>query len=149
MTEAELSRALAAVPGAAIVRHSKTGLRLDLAHLDPDAFAAAIARLDLRLGAVTGTPLGPIGETEIVYHFVARDRIVDVALTTRNNAAPSLAPHLRPAAWAEREIHDLFDVDFPGNPDLSPLMRPEGFQTGMMREPMCAARRPAATEPTE
>nr|WP_238481904.1 NADH-quinone oxidoreductase subunit C [Pinisolibacter aquiterrae] len=99
--------------------------------------------LGLRLGTITGIPLGPDGETAIIYHFVAHDRIVDVATVTRNNAIASLAPRLRPASWAEREIHDLFDVDFLGHPNLAPLMRPEGYATGMMRAPMCAARRPA------
>lgn len=145
MTEAEILSALAALPGVTAVRHTATGLCIDLERLDPDVVASIVAALDLRLGAVTGTPLGPIGETALVYHFVALDRVVDVATTTHGNAAPSLALLLRPANWAEREIHDLFDVDFPGHPDLAPLMRPEGFATGMMRVPMCGASRALQT----
>ena len=32
------------------------------------------------------------------------------------------------AGWFERETHDLFGVEFVGNPDLSPLLLYEGFE---------------------
>ena len=32
------------------------------------------------------------------------------------------------ANWYEREAHDLFGVEFTGNPDLSPLLLYEGFE---------------------
>ena len=32
------------------------------------------------------------------------------------------------AGWYERETHDLFGVEFEGNPDLSPLLLYEGFE---------------------
>jgi NADH-quinone oxidoreductase subunit C len=32
------------------------------------------------------------------------------------------------AGWYERETHDLFGVEFPGNPDMSPLLLYEGFE---------------------
>ncbi len=32
------------------------------------------------------------------------------------------------ATWYEREAHDLFGVEFKGNPDLSPLLLFEGFE---------------------
>lgn len=127
----------------AAVRRSRTtsGVRLEVDRLDVAALARSADDLGLRLGAITGTPSAPQGETEIVYHFVGPDGLVDVATTTRDNTIASLAPRLRPAGWAEREIHDLFGVDFVGHPDPSPLLRPEGFDVGMMRAPMCAARR--------
>lgn len=147
MTDTTMTDALAALPGVAAVRASTNSLRVELDHLEPAALAAAATRLGLRLGAVTGTPLAPEGETELVYHFVALDRLVDFAVVSRERSVPSLAPHLIPALWAEREIHDLFDVGFPGHPDLAPLMRPEGFVTGMMRAPMCGARRMPSPPP--
>lgn len=141
MTDSELVTRLEALPGFRALRRTSSGMCADVDHIEPAALAATIEALGLRLGAVTGTPLGVVGETALVYHFVGLDRIVDVATTTRDNAAPSLASHMRPAAWAEREIHDLFATDFPGHPDLKPLMRPQGFATGMMRGPMCGASR--------
>lgn len=143
MTVPDLLARLAELPGVERVASNAAGIRAEAPLLDVEALADALPALGLRLGAITGIPLGAFGETAIVYHFVAQDHLVDIATTTRNNAIASLAPRLRPASWAEREIHDLFDVDFLGHPDPSPLMRPEGFANGMMRAPMCAARRPA------
>jgi len=31
------------------------------------------------------------------------------------------------AEWHERETHDMFGIDFAGNPNLSPIYLPEGF----------------------
>ncbi len=31
------------------------------------------------------------------------------------------------AEWHEREAHDMFGIDFTGNPNLSPIYLPEGF----------------------
>lgn len=130
----------AALPGAGR-RVTPSGVRFDVDGFDADALVHAVGSLGLRLGAITGTPSLGSNETEIVYHFVGTDGFVDVATATRNGAIASLTPFLRPASWAEREIHDFFAVDFVGHPDPSPLMRPEGFEVGMMRAPMCAARR--------
>ena len=102
MSEAEIVATLSALPNVTSVRHGPACVRVDLSRLDPEALTAAVAALGLRLGAVTGTPLATRGETELVYHFVALDRIVDIGLVTQGNTAPSLAPHLRPAASPQR-----------------------------------------------
>ncbi|MGB5431515.1 MAG: NADH-quinone oxidoreductase subunit C, partial [Acidimicrobiia bacterium] len=31
------------------------------------------------------------------------------------------------AEWHERETHDMFGIDFAGNPNLAPIYLPEGF----------------------
>ena len=41
---------------------------------------------------------------------------------------PSVTSVWKAAAWYEREAHDLFGVEFDGNPDLSPLLLYEGFE---------------------
>lgn len=148
MTTTDLADRLAAALGATRTRRTVSGVRLDIEGFDVETLVGAIAEARLRLGAITGTP-SPSGETDIVYHFVGPDGFLDIATTTRNGAIGSLAPHLRPASWAEREIHDLFAVDFLGHPDPSPLMRPEGFEPGMMRAPMCVARRTPDLSHTE
>lgn len=143
-----LTRFAAALP-LARMRATAYGTRFDTESLDAHALVRAAADCGLRLGTITGTPALTSNETDLVYHFVGPDGFVDVATTTRDGAVSSLAPHLRPASWAEREIHDFFAVDFVGHPDPSPLMRPEGFEVGMMRAPMRAARRPRPVPPTE
>jgi NADH-quinone oxidoreductase subunit C len=149
MTPTErLSSLAAAFPGARR-RATPSGVRFEVASLDADVLVAVAAATGLRFGTITGTPSLGSNETDLVYHFVGPEGFVDVATATRNGAIASLAPRLRPASWAEREIHDLFAVDFVGHPDPSPLMRPEGFEVGMMRAPMCAARRPTALTRSE
>jgi len=41
---------------------------------------------------------------------------------------PTVSDIWRAAHWYERETHDLFGVEFEGNPDLSPLLLYEGFE---------------------
>ena len=41
---------------------------------------------------------------------------------------PSVAGLWDGAGWHERETHDLYGVEFEGNPDLSPLLLYEGFE---------------------
>ena len=45
-----------------------------------------------------------------------------------NPRLPSVSSLWRGAGWYEREAHDLFGVEFEGNPDLKPLILYEGFQ---------------------
>jgi len=42
-------------------------------------------------------------------------------------AVDSLVQVYPGAAWHERESHEMFGIDFPGNPDLSNLYLPDGF----------------------
>lgn len=51
-----------------------------------------------------------------------------VATLPKDNAViGSLAPHIGGAAWHEREAHEMFGIDFDGNPDLSHLYLPDDF----------------------
>ena len=85
--------------------------------------AGAGARM-LDLLTAVDDPQG--GRIEVVAH------LVDVAAGQRHlvwtavdRAAPELASlvDLYPGAgWHEREVHEMFGVAFPGNPDLAPLL---------------------------
>lgn len=44
------------------------------------------------------------------------------------SSAPSLISIWPAAEWHERESHDLFGVNFDGNPNLQPLLLYEGFE---------------------
>ena len=58
------------------------------------------------------------------------------------------------ADWHERETHEMFGVEFPGHPDLRPLLLPDGFEGNPLRKDFILASRvakdwPGAPEPGE
>lgn len=81
------------------------------------------------------------GYLEVVYHLysmalkhgpvVLRIRTGDRA---RDVAMPSLTPVWRSCEFQEREVYDLFGVQFQGHPDLRRLLMWEGFKDHPMRK---------------
>lgn len=57
-----------------------------------------------------------------------RKAILKADLPAESPAIDSVTDLWEAATWYERETHDLFGVDFPGNPDMSPLLLYEGFE---------------------
>jgi len=128
---------LQAIPGVASVTLRRGALWVEGPLLDVEAMADAMTALGLRLAAMTAIPLSPGGETTIIYHYVAASQVINVRTQSRNGSLASVATRARPASWAEREIRDLYGVEFPGHPNPVPLMKPPGFENGMLREAMC------------
>ncbi len=74
--------------------------------------------------------------------WVDRIQMIYVLYSTTNNRKailkadlPAEAPKIssvtdlwEAGSWYEREAHDLFGVEFPGNSDMSPLLLYEGFE---------------------
>ena len=136
-----LADALQAIPGVRTVTERNGALWVDAPLLEVEAMAAAMADLGIRLGTVTA-------ESTVIYHYIDEHRVINVKTCTRNGALASLAPTVRAASWAEREIRDLFAVEFPGHPNPVPLIRPAGIDTATLREAMCrpaeVARKPVS-----
>ena len=70
-------------------------------------------------------------QIEVVYHLVSyKHRHVFKLKVETDRAAPSV-PTVegvwKTANWFEREIFDLFGVDFPGHPDLRRIMLPDDW----------------------
>lgn len=68
---------------------------------------------------------------EVVYHLLSyRHRHGIVLKVEADRAAPSV-PTVecvwKTANWFEREVYDLFGVDFPGHPDLRRIMLPDDW----------------------
>lgn len=143
-----LTEALRAIPGVRSVVARNGALWADAPLLDVEAMAAAMAAQGIRLGTVTAIPHPDSAESTVIYHYIDEHRIINVKTCTRNGALASLAPSVRAASWAEREIRDLFAVEFPGHPNPVPLIRPEGIDTATLREAMCrpatVARKPSS-----
>ena len=71
-------------------------------------------------------------EFEAVYHVYSLERRHKMVVKARAPESapwfPSVTAVWRGANWYEREMHDLFGVDFRGHPDLRPLILPDDFE---------------------
>jgi NADH:ubiquinone oxidoreductase subunit C len=65
-----------------------------------------------------------------VLHSVPLNRkvILKADLPPESPVIDSVTDLWEAAGWYERETHDLFGVEFAGNPDMSPLLLFEGFE---------------------
>lgn len=72
------------------------------------------------------------GEFEVVYHLYSLEHQHKMVLKARVPAAEPALPTAtgvwRGADWYEREMHDLFGVEFSGHPNLVTLILPDGFE---------------------
>jgi NADH-quinone oxidoreductase subunit C len=68
---------------------------------------------------------------EVVYHLLSYQYRHGIVLKVEaDRAAPSVASVegvWKTANWFEREVYDLFGVDFPGHPDLRRIMLPDDW----------------------
>jgi NADH:ubiquinone oxidoreductase subunit C len=116
------------------LRTAPDGLWLDAPDLDVTRMATLTLDLGMRLSTMTGIALED-GETQLIYHFIAGSEVVNIKVRTRGNSIPSITPILPSANWIEREIHDLYAVEFIGHPQLERFIRPRELPMGFFREP--------------
>lgn len=89
--------------------------------------AVRILFKELGLRFCTATAIDSPDGFEIIYHF-SDDKTgvifnVRVFIKGRKDASvDSISPILRAAEWIEREIWELFGIDFKGHPDLRRLL---------------------------
>jgi NADH-quinone oxidoreductase subunit C len=74
---------------------------------------------------------------ELNYHLVSlsrRDRVrLRTSVSGQNPSVDSLVPVWPGANWLEREIFDLFGIQFAGHPDLRRILLPDGFEGSPLR----------------
>lgn len=109
------------------------GLWLDTPDLDVIRMAALANDLGMRLSTMTGIAVEE-GETQLIYHFVSGSLVLNVRVQTQRNSIPSIAAIMPAANWIEREIHDLYGVEFLGHPHLERFIRPPELPVGFFRE---------------
>lgn len=67
---------------------------------------------------------------DVVYHITSLKTWTRFRLKVRVNeweSVPTLIPVWGAANWGEREVWDLFGIEFEGHPDLRRLLLPEGW----------------------
>jgi NADH-quinone oxidoreductase subunit C len=78
---------------------------------------------------------------ELVYLFYSLEQRTWLRLKTRTDAeAPSITRLVAGANWYERELFDLFGIQFDGHPDLRRIMMPDDWRGHPLRrtEPLGA-----------
>lgn len=85
-----------------------------------------------QISTITGIDVGE--EIEVIYHLNHEGRIelsLKVQTPKDNPLLPTITDAIPGAILYEREVHDLLGVTFEEHPDLSPLVLPEGWPSGL------------------
>jgi NADH-quinone oxidoreductase subunit C len=93
----------------------------------------------IRLSSVTAVDLYPAEPRfEVVYHLHSIERNERLRLKCRlrgdDPQIESLTPVWRSANWYEREVFDLFGIQFTGHPDLRRIMMPDDWEGYPLRK---------------
>jgi len=74
---------------------------------------------------------------EVVYHlysFQRNDRLRLKVLAGEDEKVPSVAGIWPTANWLEREVYDLFGIQYEGHPDLKRILLPDGWTGHPLRK---------------
>lgn len=102
--------------------------------IEPKDLVEAVKFIFRRLGARfnIASAIDRVDGTEILYHFEfdKANMIVSLRVFTKERENPkfdSITPIFAGAEWIEREMHELFGIDFKGHPNLKTLLLPDGW----------------------
>ena len=109
------------------------GTWLEDAGLDVTAMARKMLEAGARLSTISALAR-PDGETDLIYHYSLDRNAVNLRTRTHQQQIASITTVTQAAGWIEREIHDLYSVEFLGHPDLARLVRPVEVPEGFYRE---------------
>jgi NADH-quinone oxidoreductase subunit C len=71
----------------------------------------------------------------LLLNMTTKERlIVKVPVNLPDAALPSVVPLWKGADWMEREVYDMFGIDFTGHPDLRRILMPEEFTAFPLRK---------------
>ena len=122
------------LPGATGFIQQRDGWWMAAPALDVLAAARRMQELGGRLSTITAAAL-PGGETEVIYHYYLDRQVFNFKVITQENRLQSISSILPAADWIEREIRDLYDVEFVGHPHPERLIRPVHLEPGLFRAP--------------
>lgn len=111
---------------------SQDNLKTVLSFLKQSPLAGYEVLMDL-----TGVDyLVPIKQTKVVYwlHNPSNfERVRIIVFVGRNDTLPSVIELWEGANWYERELFDLFGVDFVGHPDMKRILMPDDWNGHPLR----------------
>lgn len=131
---------LQSLPGATSFVQQRDGWWMAAPDLDVVAVARCMKAWEARLSTITAAVL-PGDETEIIYHYFLDHQAFNFKVSTQKNILPSITPILPAADWIEREIQDLFRVEFTNHPHPNRLIRSSQMEPGLFREPGGGAKK--------
>jgi NADH-quinone oxidoreductase subunit C len=89
----------------------------------------------------------------IIAHVYSTQRrhhlLIRTLLPAEASSLPTATTVYKGANWHERETHEMFGIDFPGHPNLLPLLLPDGFEGNPLRKDFVLASRAAKQWPGE
>jgi len=91
---------------------------------------------DLGLRFNIASAVDDFGALEILYHFSHDPSAIVISIRAILNdkddpRIDTITTVTKSAWWIEREIHELFGVEFNGNSDLRPLLLPDDWPKGV------------------
>ncbi len=129
----ELVNLIQGLPGARSMVQKKDGWWMVAPELDVLEMARKMKEWGARFSTMTGAVLTDV-ETAVIYHFYLNGQACNLKVATKENKIPSISNILPAAEWIEREIMDLYKVEFIGHPHPDRLLRPLQLEAGLMRE---------------
>lgn len=98
----------------------------------PDFVKHIFLKLGVRFN--TASAVDTPNAIEILYHFTFDEINLMISLRAflkrSDPHIESITPIMKGAEWIEREIHELFGVEFDGHPNLKPLLLPDDWPKG-------------------
>ncbi|MFQ6674587.1 MAG: NADH-quinone oxidoreductase subunit C [Fidelibacterota bacterium] len=90
------------------------------------------------LTAVDNLTLGAFQRFAVVYHLLSHQRaercVVKAYVSEDKPSLPSVESLWKTADWQEREVYDLYGIDFEGHPNLIRILNPEEYEGHPLRK---------------
>ncbi len=131
---------LQALPGASQLTQQHDGWWMDAPRLDVQALANCMKEWEAHFSTMTGT-VSANDEIEVIYHYYLDHQAYNFKVITRQNSLPTISLILPAANWIEREIMDLYRIEFKDHPNPKRLIRPAQIEPGLFREQGGAAEK--------
>ncbi|GAP13652.1 NADH:ubiquinone oxidoreductase 27 kD subunit [Longilinea arvoryzae] len=126
------------LPGATSLAQRRDGWWMTAPDLDVLEMARKMKEWKARFSTMTGAMISE-NETAVIYHFCLDCQAYNLKVYTKGNSLPSISNILPAADWIEREIQDLYRVQFKDHPHPERLIRSLQTEPGLFREPGGAA----------